>query len=169
VGSVGARAAVWRSADGTTWVEEPLPASEPIEGLIDVSAYDVVPGRWATLVLGVERAPSCAEDDDWCPKFQTGWSWTQQTGWARLPKATWILNRGCCVDVYPAGDAGFLYYLGSDAMLSADGWAWTTVNESAASEAFARDIVVTEDRVVGVGWGPGPDLGGWFGSATVNP
>ena len=168
-GSVGARAAAWRSTDGTTWVEEPLPASEPIEGLLDVSAYDVVPGRWATLVLGVERAPSCAEDDDWCPKFQTGWSWTPQTGWARLPKATWILNRGCCVDVYPAGDAGFLYYLGSDAMLSADGWAWNGVKESAASEAFVRDVVVTEDRLVGVGWGPGTDLGGWFGSASINP
>ncbi len=168
-GSVGARAAVWRSSDGTTWAEEPLPAAEPIEGLMDVSAYDVVPGRWATIVLGVERAPSCAEDDDWCPKYQTGWSWTAQTGWARLPKSTWFLNRGCCVDLYPAGPAGFLYYLSSDAMLSADGWAWTPVRESGTSEAFASDIVVTEDRVVGVGWGSGPDLTGWFGSALVSP
>jgi len=171
-GSAGDRAVVLRSADGTTWEEETLPASEPVEGVIDVSAYQVVPGRWATLVLGLDRGPSCAEIDDWCDKYQAAWSWTAETGWARLPKVTWILGRGHGVDVHAAGDAGFLYLLADDARISADGWEWTAVPATPSSAAFPTDAVVMGDRVVAVGIPVGVPLDGevlkgWFGSAVI--
>lgn len=38
-GSAGDRAVVFRSGDGQTWAEDPLPASEPVVGVLDVSAY----------------------------------------------------------------------------------------------------------------------------------
>jgi hypothetical protein len=64
----GHRAVLVRTRDGTSWAEEQLPSSEPVQGILDVGAYKVVPGRWSTLVLGTDRAPSCAEEDDFCPK-----------------------------------------------------------------------------------------------------
>ena len=54
VGSTGNRALLLRSPDGVGWEEERLPASEPIDGIYRVSAYRVIPGRWATLVLGID-------------------------------------------------------------------------------------------------------------------
>ncbi len=168
-GSAGDRAVVLRSPDGITWKEEALPSSEPVEGVIDVGAYRVVPGRWATLLLGLDRGPSCAEDDDWCDKYQAAWSWTAETGWQRLPKSTWILKRGYGVDVSAAGDAGFLYLLGDDVRTSTDGWEWTAVKQTSPTGAFASDVLVDEDMVVAVGTpnDAGDELVGWFGSALI--
>lgn len=168
-GSAGDRAVVLRSPDGISWQEDMLPASEPVQGLLDVTAYRVVPGRWATLLLGLDRGPSCAEDDDWCDKYQAAWSWTVDTGWQRLPKSTWILDRGYGVDVYAAGDAGFLYLLGDDVRTSPDGWEWTQLRQTSPQDAFARGVVVNEEKVVAVGMPDGPEGGlfGWFGSALI--
>lgn len=167
-GSVGNRAALWRSPDGARWTEEQLPASEPVSGLIDVVAYRVVPGRRATLVLGIERGPSCAEDDDFCSKYQAAWSWTAGGGWARLPRSTWILDRGFGVEVYPAGDAGFLYLIGNEARQSSDGWGWEPVKASGGTDALTSDVIVAGDRLVAVGVPTdGDDLIGWFGSAKI--
>jgi hypothetical protein len=169
-GSAGNRAAVLRSDDGLAWVDEPLPASEPVEGILDVSAYRVIPGRWATLVLGLDRGPSCAEDDDWCDMYQAAWSWTAETGWMRLPRSNWLLDRGYGVDAYAAGDAGFVYVLGDEVRTSPDGWEWTGVRESSPSDALASDVVVTGDRMVAVGTqADGEALNGWFGSAQILP
>lgn len=168
-GSVGDHAVVLRSSDGVSWKEDVLPASEPVDGVMDVTAYRVVPGRWATLLLGLDRGPNCAEDDDWCDKYQAAWSWTPDTGWQRLPKSTWILDRGYGVDVYPAGDAGFLYLLGDDVRTSADGWVWTDVKHTAGSDAFPNDAAVDGERLVAVGTSAGAEDGlvGWFGSALI--
>ena len=167
-GSAGDRAVVLRSPDGSTWAEEALPSSGPVEGVIAVSAYRVVPGRWATLLLGLDRGSSCAEDDDWCDKYQAAWSWTTQTGWQRLPESTWILNRGYGVDVYAAGDAGFLYLFGDDARTSADGWEWTAVKQTSATDAFSSGVLVDKDTVIAVGTpNDGDELVGWFGSAVI--
>ena len=169
-GSIGDRAAVWRSADGSTWSEDPLPASGPIDGIIDVSAYRVVPGRWATLLLGIEREPACEEDDDFCGKYQAAWSKTPTTDWARLPRATWILDRGYGVHAYPADEAGFLYLGGNDSRLSPDGWDWASVRQANTYAALVNDVVVTEDLVIGVGsdLGAAPGLVGWFGTARFS-
>jgi len=168
VGSAGDHAVAYRSADGQSWSEDRLPASGPVAGIIDVSAYQVVPGRWATLILGLDREPSCAEDDDWCGKYQVTWSWTAESGWTRLPKANWINDRGYGVEVFPAGDAGFLY-LGEEVRLSADGWDWNPVSEDPPSDALTADAVVEGDRVVAVGVPLGADeeLVGWFGSGLI--
>ena len=169
VGSALERAVVYRSVDGHAWVEEHLPASEPIQGVIDVSAYRVIPGRWATLVLGLDRGTSCAQDDEWCDKYQAAWSWTAESGWTRLSRSNWLLGRGYGVDAYAAGDAGFLYLLGDEVRTSRDGWEWTPIKESPPSYPLARDAVVTGDRVVAVGTpGSGDDLIGWFGSAVIH-
>lgn len=167
-GTSGNRAVLFRSADGLTWVEERLPASEPIDGIWRVSAYRVLPGRWATLVLGIDSAPSCEEDDDWCPKFQGAWSHTAATGWARLPRSNWLFDRGYGVDVHLAGDAGFLYMLGEDARISSDGWDWTDV-ESAEDAQLTREVLVSGRRVIAAGWqiGDAPALDAWFGTATI--
>jgi hypothetical protein len=173
-GSAGNRAVVFRSGDGRTWAEDPLPASAPVEGVLDVSAYQVIPGRWATLLLGLDRGPSCAQDDDWCDKYQAAWSWTSEGGWIRLPKANWLLDRGYGVEVHAADDAGFVYLLGSEVRTSADGWEWAAVKESSPSEAFASDVVVRDDLMVAVGTpvgdpADGAGLTGWFGSAQIRP
>jgi hypothetical protein len=169
VGSAGDRAVALRSADGNTWVEESLPASGPVDGVRDVTAYRVIPGRWATLILGLDKGPSCAEDDDWCDQYQAAWSWTAQTGWMRLPRSTWVLGRGHGVDAFAAGDAGFLY-LGDDVRTSADGWDWATIRASGSTDAFAADAVVSGDGVVAVGMlADGDALGGWFGSGLIRP
>jgi hypothetical protein len=167
-GAEGDRAVVLRSPEGMTWREEGLPASGPVDEVMDVSAYSVVPGRWATLLLGLDRGPSCAEDDDWCDKYQAGWSWTADTGWQRLPKSTWILDRGNGVHVYAAGDAGFLY-LGDQVRTSGNGWDWAEVKQTSASDAFATGVVVDGEQVVAVGIPIGVDDGlvGWFGSALI--
>lgn len=170
-GSVGDRAVVLRSADGRTWTEDPLPASEPVDGIMDVSAYRVIPGPWATLLLGIDRGPSCAENHDWCDQFQAAWSWTAEAGWARLPKANWLVEGAYGAEVHPAGDAGFVSLLG-DVRTSADGWEWVDVDESSPSEAFPRGVVVTGDRMVAVGIplgdpADGAGLTGWFGSAQI--
>ena len=168
-GSDGERAVVLRSPDGATWTEDLLPASEPVEGVLDVSAYQVVPGRWATLLLGLDRGSSCEAGDDWCPTYQAAWSWTAETGWQRLPKSTWMLGRGHGVEVHAAGEAGFLYILGDEVRTSAVGWDWTEVKETASSGAFANAVVVDGERVVAVGAPIGVDGGltGWFGSALI--
>jgi hypothetical protein len=181
VGSVGDRAAAWRSIDGMSWTEDPLPAAGPVDGILDVVAYEVVPGRWATLVLGLDLAPSCAEDDDWCGKYQAAWSWTAQTGWARLPESNWLLDRGHGVSVHAAGDAGFLYLFGPDVRTSADGWEWLPLEGSVPpagsgppeddvlAQAWPLDVVVVGDQVVGVGTlASAPMLEAWFGSAQVS-
>ena len=181
VGSSGDRAAAWRSVDGTSWTEDPLPAAGPVDGIMDVEAYRVVPGRWATLVLGLDREPSCAQDDDWCGKHQAAWSWTAETGWARLPESNWLLDRGSGVSVYPADDAGFLYLLGDDVRTSADGWDWLPLKGSAplagsgspeenvSAQAWPLDVVVMGDRVVGIGTlASAPMLEAWLGSAQVS-
>ncbi len=174
VGSLGHRAAAWRSDDGTHWTEDPLPGAEPVDGVRDVTAYRVVPGRWATLVLGLDLAPSCAEDDDWCGKYQAAWSRTAESGWARLAESNWLLQRGTGVDAYAAGEAGFLYLFGGDVRTSADGWDWLPLNGSAAPvesgslDPWPGDLVVLGDRVVGVGTlASAPQLEAWFGSARV--
>ncbi|MBA2559347.1 MAG: hypothetical protein H0V07_05560 [Propionibacteriales bacterium] len=170
VGSAGDRAVVLRSADAKSWQEDRLPASEPVEGIIDVNAYRVIAGRWAILVLGLDRGPSCAEDDDWCDKYQAAWSWTAETAWVRLPRSTWILGRGFGIDVHTAGDAGFVYMLGDEVRTSADGWQWDPVKQTSASNAFTSSVAVSGDRVVGVGTpAGGDDLVGWFGSALIRP
>jgi hypothetical protein len=174
VGSVGNRAGVWRSVDGHAWTEDALPAAGPVEGIMDVAAYRVVPGRWATLVLGLDRAPSCAEDDDWCGKYQAAWSWTEGTGWARLGASNWLLQRGYGVEAHAAGDAGFLYLLGDEARTSVDGWDWAPLSATAvqtaspAPDAWPTDVVVLGDQVVGVGTlASAPQLAAWFGSARA--
>ena len=168
VGRAGNRAVVLRSQDGARWVEDPLPGSEPVEGLQDMSAYSVVPGRWATLLLGVARAPNCLEDDEWCDKHQTGWSWTAETGWQRLPKATWVLNQGFGIQTYAAGDAGFVTFA-TEIRISADGWAWEPVGDGSPVRGIVMDAVTHDDRVVAVGWpvDEAPELVGWFGSAII--
>jgi hypothetical protein len=167
-GSAGDRAVVLRSADGLTWHEEALPASEPVEGVLDVTAYSIIPGRWATLVLGLDRGPSCAEDDDWCDKFQAVWSWTADGGWQRLPESNFLVQAGWGADAHPAGDAGFVYLLGTEVRTSADGWDWIVVEQTAPSDAFQTAVVVTGDRLVAAGIPIDADvLTGWFGTAVV--
>lgn len=147
VGSIGNRAAVFRSPDGLTWTEEPLPASEPVNGLLDVYPYAVVPGRWATLIMGLDRAPSCAEDDDWCARYQVTWSSAGSGGWARLPSDTWINTIGHGVEAYPAGDAGFLT-LASENRTSPDGWEWSEVAGARKDFAVQFEAVVLYDLIV---------------------
>jgi hypothetical protein len=168
-GAIGTRAVVLRSADGTSWSEDRLPASEPIPGIIDVAAYRVIPGKWATLLLGLEREPACTKDDDFCGKYQAAWSWTAATGWVRLPRSTWILRQGYGVDVFAAGDAGFLYVLAQNVRDSSDGWTWIPIKMSGASPDFPSDVVVTRDRVVGVGSPANADsVTPWFGSSVIS-
>jgi hypothetical protein len=168
-GSVGDRALVLRSVDGITWTEERLPAAEPTGGIAIVLAYRVVPGRWATLILGLDEEPSCREDDDFCPKHQAAWSHTVQTGWQRLPSSTWILGRGHGVDVHPAGDAGFIHLLADDARVSADGWDWKAVSAKGSSAAFQAGVVVVQNDLIGVGTTLfGDTTGAWFGHATIS-
>jgi hypothetical protein len=168
-GSADDRAVVLRSGDGHSWEEDLLPGSEPVQGVMDVSAYRVVPGRWATLLLGLDRGPSCAEDEEWCDKYQAAWSSTPDTRWQRLPKSTWILDRGFGVDVYAAGDAGFLYLANDDVRTSASGWDWAEVKQDSPSEAFPSGVVVDGEKVVAVGTPVGDEAGldGWFGSALI--
>ena len=167
-GSSGDRAVVLRSPDGRSWREDALPASRPTDGILDVSAYQVVPGRWATLLLGIDRGPSCAEDDDFCDQWQAAWSWTAETGWQRLPASTRILQGGYGAEAYPAEDAGFLYLLGNEARTSADGWAWAEIEQSSPPDAFPSDLIVYGDRVVAVGIpNRGDEPAGWFGSALI--
>lgn len=168
-GSVGDRALVLRSADGAAWTEERLPGSEPADGIAVVTAYRVVPGRWATLVLGLDEAPSCKEDDDFCPKYQAAWSRSGQTGWQRLPASTWILGRGHGVDVFSAGEAGFVSLLGDAVRSSADGWDWTPVTSTGASAAFPASTIIAGDDLVAVGIPvSGDSLEAWFGHATIS-
>lgn len=147
VGSVGTRAAVFRSPDGRTWTEEPLPGSEPVNGLLDVYPYAVVPGRWATLIMGLDRAPSCAEDDDWCGRYQVTWSSAGSGGWTRLPSDTWINTIGSGVEAYPAGDAGFLT-LALENRTSPDGWEWSEVAGTRKDFAVQFEAVVLNDLIV---------------------
>lgn len=126
------------------------------------------------MLLGLDRAPSCPEDDDWCAKYQAAWSWTEKGGWIRLPKANWLLDGGYGVEVHAAGDAGFLYLLGSEVRTSADGWDWVAVKESSPSDAFTSGVVVRGDQLVAVGTpvgepADGAGLTGWFGSALIRP
>ncbi len=168
-GSVGDRALVVRSTDGRAWTEELTPASEPAGKIAVVTAYRVIPGRWATLVLGLDEEASCKEDDDFCPKYQAAWSRTDQAGWQRLASSTWILGRGHGVDVYPARDAGFLYLLGDDARVSADGWDWKPVTWTGGASAFVRSAVVVGDDLVAVGSTLNDDPPApWFGHAAIS-
>jgi hypothetical protein len=169
VGSRGHDAVVFRSSDGLRWTEELLPAGVPVQGIINVMAYRVVPGRWATVVFGLDRGPSCEQGDDWCDKYQATWVWTARNGWSRLPKSSWINDRGHGVEAFAAGDAGFVYVLGDDVRLSADGWDWLPV-KGEPSGGLAVDVIVTGDQLVAVGIASEVDeddpLKGWFGTAT---
>jgi hypothetical protein len=171
VGERGRDAVVFRSPDRAKWTEESLPAASPVEGIFDVTAYRVVPGRWATLVFGLDRGRSCEEDDEWCDKNQATWVWTAKNGWSRLPEANWINERGHGVEAFPAGDAGFVYVLGDEVRLSADGWDWLPV-KGKPSGGLPVDVVLTGDQLVAVGVPSTVDdngpLKGWFGSATVS-
>jgi hypothetical protein len=171
VGSRGNDAVVFRSSDGMSWTEELLPAAGPVQGIINVIAYRVVPGRWATLVFGLDRGPSCEQGDDWCDKYQATWVWTALEGWSRLPKSNWINDRGHGVEAFSAGDAGFLYSLGDDVRLSADGWDWLPVKGEPPG-GLAVDAIVTGDQLVAVGIASevneNDPLKGWFGSAIIS-
>jgi hypothetical protein len=159
---------VLRSADGTSWSEDRLPASEPISGIMDVAAYRVIPGKWSTLLLGLEREPACAKDADFCGKYQAAWSWTAVTGWVRLPRSTWILGQGYGVDVSAAGDAGFLFAAGQNIRASSDGWNWVPIKISGPSPSFPSALLVTKDRVVSVGTPASAEAQvPWFGSAVI--
>jgi hypothetical protein len=168
-GSAGNRAVVLRQRGGG-WTEEAVPVSEPVDGILDVNAYQVVPGRWATLVLGLDNSDECAEDDDFCPRFQAGWVSTNQGEWTRLPDSNWLFDRGYGVRVHPARDAGFVYFLGDEVLLSANGWEWTAVAGSPPGAALTNDLVVTEDRLIAVGTGdPGTPTTSWFASGLIRP
>ncbi len=172
VGSSGKRAVVLRSADGVAWVEESLPASEPVDGILDVSAYRMIPGRWATLVLGLDRGPSCAEDDDWCDRCQAAWSWTTESGWMRLPRSKSAPRaglRGRC-------DQCWRRWLPvSPRRQSSDFGRWLGVGAGhpvrRRGSSLANGAIVTDDRVVGeFGSLSGGDvLAGWFGSGLIRP
>jgi hypothetical protein len=129
----------------------------------------VIPGRWATLILGIDRGTSCAEDDEWCDNYQAAWSWTEASGWQRLPRDTWLLDAGWGVEAFPAGDAGFVTF-GSETRTSADGWDWTEVPGD-IEDGFVVDAVVTQERVVAVGPSMSDEevLEGWFGSGLAQP
>lgn len=63
-----------------------------------------------------------------------------------------------------------IYLLGDDVRISADGWEWAPVKQSAAADALANAAIVTDDRVVAVGSSSGGDvLAGWFGSGLIQP
>jgi hypothetical protein len=97
--------------------------------------------------------------------------WTAKNGWSRLPEANWINERGHGVEAFPAGDAGFVYVLGDEVRLSADGWDWLPV-KGKPSGGLPVDVVLTGDQLVAVGVPSTVDdngpLKGWFGSAKVS-
>jgi hypothetical protein len=121
-------------------------------------------------VLGLDNSDECAEDDDFCPRFQAGWVSTNQGEWTRLPDSNWLFDRGYGVRVHPARDAGFVYFLGDEVLLSANGWEWTAVAGSPPGAALTNDLVVTEDRLIAVGTGdPRTPTTSWFASGLIRP
>ncbi len=170
-GRVGDRAVILRSAGGQRWTEEDLPEAGPVPGIARVSAYQVVPGAWATLVLGLD-SPPCDDAPDWCTQHQAAWSWTAGGGWVRLPKSNWLVGRGWGGRAFAAGDAGFVVWAGGVTMTSPDGWDWQSIgDQNRAASAYPMDAVVERTVLVAVGepLGGGDDSSPWFGRATISP
>jgi hypothetical protein len=166
VGEAADEAVVLRSGDGRTWSRESLPASAPVPGVAHVTAYEVISGRWATLVLGLDGATGC--DGDSCAEFQAAWSWTVSTGWQRIPRTDRLLTLGYGIRAYEAGDAGFLAWSGNDPMTSADGWDWRTIAGSEMPrDTFVQQALVSDDSVLAFGSIGVPDMEPWWGFATI--
>ena len=164
-GSIGDRAAAFRSPDGLAWTEEPLPESEPVAGLLDVYAYRVVPGRWATLIFGTERKPSCEGDDEFCPRYQITWSSAGSGGWTRLPGDTWINTIGHGAQAYTADEAGFVTLV-PEVRTSPDGWEWSLVDAPSRGLALPFEALVVDELLVTLEVGES-GIPNRFGAATI--
>ncbi|HEV2006469.1 MAG TPA: hypothetical protein VGQ85_07630 [Candidatus Limnocylindrales bacterium] len=126
VGSIGNRAAAWRSADGVAWHEMPLSGGTPIAGLESVEVDQVVANGDRAIAIGTDNPHCNTPSDESCPRFGAGWVLAAgSSSWDRLPASS-VLSQGWGGKMW-ASDVGFLY-LGSDALLeSADGWTWRPI------------------------------------------
>lgn len=165
VGAKGDQAYVARSADGKRWQPESLPASGPTDGVESVYAYQVVPGAWSTLVMGLDD-PACDDDPDWCPHYQAAWVWTDDTGWQRLPRETSVLRQGHGVRVSPIGPAGFATSTADGLLTSTTGWDWAPVPGGDTREALIDELLLHEDRLLGAGTGD-ETFTPWFGTGAI--
>jgi hypothetical protein len=166
VGAKDDQAYVARSVDGKTWQPETLPASGPTDGVKSVYAYQVVPGAWSTLVLGLD-SPACDDDPDWCPHYQAAWVWTDDTGWQRLPRETAVLRQGHGVRVTPIGPAGFATSTADGLLTSTTGWTWAPVPGGDTREALIDEMLLHEGRLLGAGMGD-ETFKAWFGTGAIS-
>jgi hypothetical protein len=166
VGAKDDQAYVARSVDGKAWQPETLPASGPTDGVESVYAYQVVPGAWSTLVLGLD-SPACGDDPDWCPHHQAAWVWTDDTGWQRVPRETAVLRQGHGVRVTPIGPAGFATSTADGLLTSTTGWTWAPVPGGDTREALIDALLLREDRLLGAGMGD-ETFTAWFGTGAIS-
>lgn len=165
VGAKGDQAYIARSADGKIWQPESLPASGPTDGVKSVYAYQVVPGAWSTLVMGLDDPP-CDDDPDWCPHYQAAWAWTDATGWQRLPRETPVLRQGHGVSVSPIGPAGFATNTADGLLTSTTGWDWAPVPGGDTRKALIDQLLLHGDRLLGTG-SSDEAFTAWFGTAAI--
>lgn len=127
VGTVGTSAAAWSSADGLTWEPATIEAADPVSGIKSVTPYAIAAGTFVAIAAGTDDPTDCAEGDDFCGHWGTGWTTQDGRTWMRLPRGT-PLTEGTGAFIWPAGDAGVLS-AGLGVSQSSNGWTWTAVSD----------------------------------------
>ena len=139
VGTMGASAAAWISADGLTWEPATMEAAGPVPGIKSVTPYAIAAGTSVAVATGTDDPQDCAPGDDFCAHFGAAWTTTDGRHWMRLPRGT-PLTGAPGGGVWPAGAAGVVSIL-PDLSQSANGWSWTTVPGSSPDIPFGAFVI----------------------------
>lgn len=144
LGTAGMSAAAWASDDGEHWSRATMDAADPIPGIASVTPTSVAVSPWGAVAAGVEDSPKCLEDNEFCPRYGTGWSTADGLRWSRLPRGTPLIDQWGS-RVWSAGSAGFV---ADDGALkqSPTGWTWTPVPGD--SGKLSIEVLAMRDNVV---------------------
>jgi len=164
VGTIGTSAAAWSSADGLAWVPATIEAAGPVAGIQSVTPYAIAAGTSVAVAAGTDDPTECAEGDDFCAHWGTGWTTQDGQHWQRLPRQT-PLTDGSGAFIWPAGDAGVVA-LAFGLSASSNGWAWSSVS---GTEVMPLALAIRGQTVVAAGLGtdaPSTSLAIWLGAVS---
>ncbi len=150
IGTGDGRARAWTSSDGRAWTSAPMDGADPVPGIAAVQVRSITPAGTGLMALGTDDPP-CEGDPEWCPHYGAAWWSSDGKRWLRLPTEGPLGQWG--QRVFGAGDAGFVVFDGSAALLSKDGWTWTEVptNGPAPRYLFVDRAVLAGDLLVVAG------------------